>query len=143
MASRGWIPPLALPGLALATSLLVIVAIGLLYALSTVWEIPWWAASAVVVVTTMRKYRIKTDETGLFVRRCGFSRKFDKSQILRAELVEDWRGTAFKRGPVLLIRLRTGKDLPIFAPRSVLVQLLKDLPEGLRLHDEDEAELDS
>ena len=82
---------MALPGLALATSLLVIVAIGLLYALSTVWEIPWWAASAVVVVTTMRKYRIKTDETGLFVRRCGFSRKFDKSQILRAELVEDWR----------------------------------------------------
>ena len=43
----------------------------------------------------------------------------------------------------MLIRLRTGKDLPIFAPRSVLVQLLKDLPEGLRLHDEDEAELDS
>jgi hypothetical protein len=90
------------------------------------------------IIAGAPRYRFKTDETGLLVRRCGFSRKFDKSQILRAELVEDWRKTAFKRGPVLLIRLRTGKDLPIFARRSVLLQLLRDLPEELCLKDEDE-----
>ena len=138
MTSHGWIPVLALPGLFLKLLLSVLAVLGLLWYLKTVWNLPWWTPFAVGIIVGASRYRLKTDETGLLVRRCGFSRKLDKSQILRAELVEDWRGTAFERGPVLLIRLRTGKDLPIFARRSVLVQLLRDLPEELRLKDEDE-----
>ena len=137
MTSRGWIPDLALPGLFLKLVLSFLAVLGLLWCLKTVWNLPSWTPFAVGFIVGASRYRLKTDETGLLVRRCGFSRKFDKSQILRAELVEDWRGTAFERGPVLLIRLRTGKDLPIFARRSVLVQLLRDLPEELRQNELD------
>ena len=138
MTSRGWIPDLALPDLFLKLVLSCFAVLGLLWCLNTVWNLPWWTPFTVGAIVGASRYRFKTHETGLFVRRCGFSRKLDKSQILRVELVEDWRKTAFKRGPALLIRLRTGKDLPIFARRSVLVQLLRDLPEELRLKDEDE-----